>query len=129
MLVNRRFGRKYKGWSDDKLDIPPKEKSKGWWKTEQGYILIYKKGHKNSNNNDCIFQHTYVMAEFLGRPLIKGESVHHKNGIRDDNRIENLELWHRAQPAGQRVIDKITWAKDLLTNYGYLLNDENSIKI
>ena len=41
------------------------------------------------------------------------------NGVRDDNRPENLELWSKAQPAGQRVEDKITWAIELLERYGY----------
>jgi hypothetical protein len=45
--------------------------------------------------------------------------IDHINGQRSDNRIENLELWSTSQPAGQRVEDKIAWAKDLLESYGY----------
>ena len=41
------------------------------------------------------------------------------NGVRDDNRIENLELWTTQQPSGQRVDDKIDWAIKFLKEYGY----------
>lgn len=86
----------------------------------RGYRSILKKGHPNANNKQGrILEHVYVMSQYLSRPLRKGESVHHKNGIRDDNRIENLELWHKGQPAGQRVEDKIAWCKDFLSQYGY----------
>lgn len=86
--------------------------------TPCGYRWITRE-HPNSNNRKRIFEHTYIMSQYLERPLRKGESVHHKNGIRDDNHIENLELWHRGQPSGQRVEDKIKWAKEFLEEYGY----------
>lgn len=114
---NRKFQRMYRGYYLDKLDAPPKEKSKGWWRTCKGYILMHKPNHPNSNSKGCVFEHTIVMSESLGRPLKKKESVHHKNGIRDDNRLENLELWSKAQPSGQRLEDKIKWAKEFLEEY------------
>lgn len=60
------------------------------------------------------------MRRILGRELLPHERVHHKNGQRADNRPGNLELWSVWQPAGQRVADKIAWAKDLLKTYGDL---------
>lgn len=64
-----------------------------------------------------ILEHRHIMELHLGRPLRPEETVHHKHGARSDNRIEKLELWSSSQPPGQRVEDKVEWAKEILALY------------
>lgn len=64
-----------------------------------------------------MYKHREVMEEMLGRPLLKGENVHHRDGIRSNFAKENLDLWSKAQPPGQRVIDKVAFALEMLRLY------------
>lgn len=86
--------------------------------TDHGYVLIYVgKGVAGATKSGHVMEHRKVMQDILGRPLTESENVHHVNGVRDDNRPENLELWSRSQPKGQRVEDKIRWAREFLALY------------
>ncbi len=57
-----------------------------------GYVVIYKPKHPFSNKSGCILEHRLVMEKQLGRYLTSKERVHHRNAIKTDNRIKNLEL-------------------------------------
>lgn len=113
-------GAHYNRWKkgiDMRLPVKKHNMDKGARKTSQGYIIIFRPNHENSDKRGYVFEHTFVMSEHMGRPMKNGEAVHHKNGIRDDNRIGNLELWARSHPPGQRIKDLVAWAEDILAKY------------
>lgn len=85
----------------------------------RGYAMVRRPEHP-ANVRGWVFEHRVVMEEYLGRNLLPGENVHHVNGVRDDNRLENLELWISSQPAGQRVSDLLDWAREIIDRYGDL---------
>lgn len=91
---------------------------KGGRRTTRGYVYLYRPDHPNVTTNGGMAEHVLVMEEVLGRYLLPGENVHHKNGQRDDNRPSNLELWVKAQPAGQRAVDLLAWAREIEARYG-----------
>lgn len=87
------------------LDAPRRNRKGDGYLTSQGYRIIAGKA-----------EHRTVMEEMIGRELFSDETVHHKNGIRHDNRPENLELWLN-QPYGQRVADVVEWARMIVERY------------
>ena len=116
----------YRRWRlyGDPTHIPPRPKrgrQKGpgrRWVTNQGYVQIYWPDHPNAHKDGKVLEHHAVMAEHLGRPLESFENVHHKNGVRGDNSIANLELWTVVQPPGRRVADAIEYANQIISLYG-----------
>jgi len=82
------------------------------WVMHDGYVVV-------QTENGARVEHRHVMEQALGRRLVPGETVHHKNRLRHDNRLENLELWFSAQPRGARVDDMINY---LVTHHRAAVN-------
>jgi len=60
--------------------------------SSEGYVLVMKKGHPFANKDGYVPEHRLIMENIIGRILLRSECVHHRNGIKDDNRPENLEI-------------------------------------
>lgn len=103
----------------DVLADVPIQTAQGEGHEQHGYwhVPIPPESRWLTNGETPYAEHRLRMAEHLGRPLAPDEVVHHRNGNRRDNRIENLELWSVYQPKGQRVTDKVAYAVEILRRY------------
>jgi hypothetical protein len=90
---------------------------KGKYVDPKGYIHVYIPEHPMAGSTGYIPEHRLIMEKFLGRSIYPEETVHHKNGIRNDNRLENLELWAKSHPSGQRISDLVKWAREFVAKY------------
>ncbi len=112
--------RRWERWGDPNEKHLPGREGKGWI-APHGYRMI------SAGRNNTLLEHRVVMEQIIGRSLLINETVHHKNGIRHDNRPENLELWVKCHPAGQRVPDLIELAVEILNRYAPDLLDTTMI--
>ncbi len=100
-----------RGWHSPKSTPPRYHEAAPNWRggrsrTSHGYIKALVNEHPSRDGKGYVFEHRLVMEEKLGRFLLPTENVHHLNGVRDDNRPENLELWTRRQPYGVRAVQQ-----------------------
>lgn len=105
------YGKAHAQGTLDEIGTPPTKgiSTRPMWSRAKnrrdGYITI-------KTPEGTIAEHRHVMQQHLGRTLVAGENVHHINGKRDDNRLENLELWMSPQPYGQRVENLIAYVAE-----------------
>jgi hypothetical protein len=101
-----------------------------------GYTLIKDYNHPNKNSHDDVLEHIKVMSEMIGRPLKKGEIVHHINFIRNCNRKKNLYLFKNQSEHGKsskslfKLVDGLLKAKVIKFKNGvYMLTNRRALVV
>jgi len=99
--------------------IPIRERNpkREFYLSKEGYRYIKRPSHPNANTNGWVLEHRAIVADDLGRPLAASETVHHKNGVRTDNRLENLELRMDQHGPEQTIEDRVLGAIEVLSEY------------
>ncbi len=93
---------RWKAYGDPLAPLRRGRDGDGWrGLNNNGYVVLKCRGV-------TVLEHRQVVEEIIGRPMMPEETVHHKNGIKDDNRPENLELWIGTR-SGQRVADLVAF--------------------
>lgn len=111
-MSQTRRGRKSSNWKGGKT------------KASNGYVYIYMPKHPRAHKSGYILEHRLVMEEYLGRFLESWEIVHHRNNIKNDNRLENLELLPKQADhiMRQRIkTEKMKWQRAFYRAIGYWL--------
>lgn len=89
-------------------------------KDRQGYVMVYEPEHPNKSFKGWQYEHRLVVEKALGRYLASDEAVHHINGTKDDNRLENLQVmdaFDHARLSSQDFRDSINRQLDELAEY------------
>jgi len=79
--------------------------------------------YRSIGDKQCL-EHRLVMESLIGRTLLPGETVHHRNGVRSDNRPENLQLMASCHPRGQSIEDLVDFAKQILDKYEHFIGKQ-----